>query len=100
MERTAARGGVVGFLNPVGFHDAHAREARDDAGGDPFAARIDAWHARRDGDRLAGSDHAPVAHDDGAALDRRGAVTDDELGVGDRDALRGGRGREERDAEE
>ena len=62
----------------------------DHAGGDVAALRIDALDARRNRDSAPGGNDLTAAHDDGAALDRRAAVADDEFRVGERDILRGG----------
>lgn len=95
MEADIAGTGVVRLVDAVDLDDAQAREAGEDAGRDPFAARIDHPDAGGHGDAGAGGDDLAVADHDGAALDRLAAIADHEPGVGDRHGLgRGGSGEE------
>ena len=89
--RRIARFGRAAVIRPIdGVHlnQADAAEPGDDAGRDPFAARIHRFHPRRDHKPASRRHNLSVAHDHGRAIDGRAAIADDQARIGDRNILR------------
>ena len=95
-ERAVAGGGIVrARRRQIDFGEAEAREAGDDSGRDPLAARVDDLGIARDRHGKASAEDSAALDDDGAAGDRLRPVAERDRAAGDGDGLRGERGGEE-----
>ena len=79
---------VIGLADRADLDQADPAEAGKNARRDPFSGRVDPLCIGGNGDIGTGSNNPVTPDQHGAALNRRTAVTNDDLAAGNRSGLR------------